>query len=329
MEYQLATHTVLGVNYIHSKLNRTIEDTGQIVNGSEVYIYCNPGEGMCQNAVVTDITPVFAMPKTKRIYDALEVSLNRRFSKNWFVGGSYVLSRLTGNYAGTVSTDEVTAPGRVSVVSQQQAGQTTRAGGNATRSWDLDELMFDSQGNFQDGNLATDRPHVFKLYGDYKFNFGTNLGFSFYAGSGTPISKVVYTRFGVGPFVDGRGSLGRTPFLTNTNLFLSHDIKLDSQGRLIRLEVNALNVFNQKQARHVIDFVNRVGANGRSVSSSRINTAGVDLTQGYDYNALLAQTPDAAKPASVNASGFADPRFLMADQFNPGFNARFSIRLIF
>ena len=55
----------------------------------------------------------------------------------------------------------------------------------------------------------------------------------------------------------------------------------------------------------------------------------MDLTQGYDYNALLARTPDAAKPPSQNASGYADPRYLMADQWNPGFRARFSVRFLF
>jgi hypothetical protein len=329
VEYQIANNTVVGANYIHSDLNRTIEDVGSLVNGSEVYLYCNPGEGLCATAFTTGATAPFANPKAMRKYDAVELSINRRFSKNWFLGGSYVLSRLSGNYAGTVSTDEVAVGGRVSVVAQQQSGQTTRPGSNVTRSWDLDELLFDSHGNFIEGKLATDRPHVFKLYGNYRFGFGTNVGVNVYAGSGTPISKTVYTRFGVSPFVDGRGSLGRTDFLTNTDLFLSHDIKLGDRGRMVRLELNVLNVFNQKQERHVFDAVNRVGANGRSVNSSRIDTAGVDLTQGYDYDALLAQTPDAAKPASQNASGFADPRYLMADQWNPGLRARFSVRFLF
>jgi hypothetical protein len=329
VEYQLSNNTVVGLNYIHTDLNRTIEDVGSLVNGSEVYLYCNPGEGLCATAFTTGATAPFANPKAMRQYDALEFSINRRFSNNWFLGGSYVYSRLYGNYAGTVSTDEVAVGGRVSVVSQQQSGQTTRPGSNVTRSWDLDELLFDSHGNFVEGRLATDRPHVVKLYGNYRFDFGTNIGVNFFAGSGTPVSKTVYTRFGIAPFVDGRGSLGRTDFLSNTDLFLSHDIKVGGKGRLLRLEFNVLNVFNQKQQRHIFDAVNRVGANGRSVNSSRINTDGVDLTQGYDYDALLAQTPDAAKPASQNASGFADPRYLMADQWNPGLRARFSVRFLF
>ena len=327
-EYQVGTNTVVGLNYVHTDLNRTIEDVGSLVNGSEVYLYCNPGEGLCKTAIVTGDTPPFEMPKPIRKYDALELSVNRRFSDNWFLGGSYVYSRLYGNYAGTVSTDEVAVGGRVSVVAQQQSGQTTRPGSNVTRSWDLDELMFDAHGNFIEGRLATDRPHVVKLYGNYRFNFGTNVGVNFFAGSGTPVTKTVFTRFGIGPMVDGRGSLGRTDFLTNTDLFLSHDIKV-AGSRTVRLELNVLNVFDQKQERHIFDSVNRVGADGRSVNGSRINTAGVNLFNGYDYNTLLTQTPDAAKDPSQNASGYADPRYLMADQWNPGLRARFSVRFLF
>jgi hypothetical protein len=318
----------VGLNYVHTDLNRTIEDVGSLVNGSEVYLYCNPGEGLCKTAIVTGDTPPFEMPKAIRKYDAIELSVNRRFSNNWFLGGSYVYSRLHGNYAGTVSTDEVAVGGRVSVVSQQQSGQTTRPGSNVTRSWDLDELMFDANGNFIEGRLATDRPHVFKLYGNYRFRFGTNVGVNFYAGSGTPVTKTVFTRFGIGPMVDGRGSLGRTDFLTNTDLFVSHDLKLGGT-RILRFELNVLNLFNQKQERHIFDSVNRVAANGRSLNSSRINTAGVNLFDGYDYATLLTQTPDAQKPADQNASGFADPRYLLADQWNPGLRARFSVRFLF
>jgi hypothetical protein len=163
---------------------------------------------------------------------------------------------------------------------------------------------------------------VFKLYGSYQFGFGANIGVNVYAGSGTPVSKVVRTQLGAFPFVDGRGSLGRTDFLSNTDLLLSQDIKLGGGRRRLQLELNVLNVFDQKQGRHTFNFVNRI-------LNSRINLAGVDLTQGYDYDALLAQTPDAAKPPSQNASGYADPRYLMPDQWNPGFRARFSVRFLF
>jgi hypothetical protein len=329
VEHQIGARTVVGLNFVHTNLRRTIEDIGTLVNGSEVYIYGNPGEGMALNAIPTGASPEFAMPKAKRKYDAFELTLNRRFNRNWFLGASYVLSRLEGNYPGTVNTDEFSAPGRVSVVSQQIQGQKTRPGTNASRLWDLDELMFDSHGNIGvDGKLPTDRPHVFKVYGSYTFNFGTNVGAYFYGGSGTPVSKTIFTGNGVPVLVDGRGSLGRTDFLTQTDLYASHDIKF-AKSRRVRLELNVLNAFNQKQARHVIDFVNRVGANGRSVSGSRMNLSSVNLFNGYDYTTLLAAAPDNSKPAGSAASGAADPRFGMADTFNPGMSARFSVRFMF
>ena len=97
----------------------------------------------------------------------------------------------------------------------------------------------------------------------------------------------------------------------------------------LRLEFNALNVFNQKQARHIFDTVNRIGANGRVVSSSSLSLSRQNLLNGYNYEALLAATPDAAKPAGTAGAGYQDPRYGMADMFNPGFEGRFSIRFIF
>ena len=111
VEYQLQPTTVLAVNYIHNNLIRTIEDVGRLVEGSEVYTYGNPGEGILENALLSTATTPFNVPKPKRQYDALQVSLNRRFSGNWFLGGSYTLSRLYGNYSGIASSDEIRTPG--------------------------------------------------------------------------------------------------------------------------------------------------------------------------------------------------------------------------
>ena len=45
-EYQVGANTVFGVNFVRTNLLRTIEDIGTLVNGSEAYIYGNPGEGL-------------------------------------------------------------------------------------------------------------------------------------------------------------------------------------------------------------------------------------------------------------------------------------------
>ena len=56
------------------------------------------------------LTSVFSTPKPKRQYDALEVSLQKRFSSNWFASAGYVYSRLYGNYAGLSNSDEISTP---------------------------------------------------------------------------------------------------------------------------------------------------------------------------------------------------------------------------
>jgi hypothetical protein len=143
----------------------------------------------------------------------------------------------------------------------------------------------------------------------------TQIGAFFYGASGTPVSRTVYTLNGIPVFVDGRGSMGRTPVLTQTDLLVSHDLKFGGAKRM-RLEANVINVFNQKTARHVFDNVNRPRR-----ASSAINLAGTDLAAGYNYNALIAASPDHA-----NAN---DPRYGMEDLFNPGLQARFSVRFLF
>ena len=64
-EYQLASSTLLSVNYIHNNLIRTIEDVGQLIDGSEVYVYGNPGEGIVTDAFLSTATGPFNVPRTQ------------------------------------------------------------------------------------------------------------------------------------------------------------------------------------------------------------------------------------------------------------------------
>jgi carboxypeptidase family protein/TonB-dependent receptor-like protein len=316
-EYQLQPTTVLAVNYIHNDLIRTIEDIGRLVDGSEVYTYGNPGEGIVENALLSTATPPFNIPRPKRQYDALQVSLNRRFTNNWFLGGSYVLSRLYGNYAGIASSDEIRTPGFSSfAVDQQQGAQSSRPGGNANRAFDLDEMMWDAHGNLNVvGRLATDRPHVLKAYGAYVTKFGTQIGVNQYVGSGTPLSTDVRTLQTL-VFAEGRGDLGRTPALSTTDLLVSHELRVGGDRR-VRFELNVLNVFNQKTVRHRFNLLNR------NRSAAAINLGSVDLSKGYDYRTMINNTPDG------RANNAIDPRNGQPDLWSDGTQGHFMVKFLF
>jgi hypothetical protein len=168
------------------------------------------------------------------------------------------------------------------------------------------------------GRLATDRPHVVKLYGSYELPFGTQLGAFFYGGSGTPISTYVATVNQIPVFVNGRGDMGRTPVRTQTDLLVSHELRVRGSQKL-RIELNLLNVFNQKTATHIFNYLNR-GA-GAPRQSSALNLANTDLSRGYDYNALLLASPD-----GTNAY---DPRYGQQDLFQAGTQGLLSVKYIF
>ena len=328
LEYQVGRESVLTAHYIHNNLRDTIEDIGFLnPAGDEGYLIGNPGRGQTSIQFPTGRTPLGQpTPLAVRKYDALELGYSRRFSTTWFFNANYTLSRLWGNYSGIGSSDEVTTPttGNTAATAQQQTGSIARPGTNVSRAWDLDELMWDSHGNLDPkGRLATDRPHVVKLYGSYQAPFKTQFGAFFYGGSGTPMTTYVMssnTSGGVGSMVEGRGDMGRTPALTRTDLLVSHEVSV-AGTRKMRFELNVLNVFNQQTARHIFNGLNRgIGAGGARASAA-IDLSGTDLTKGYDYNALIRRT-------SEGAAAY-DPRYKYADLFEPGARGYLTVKFLF
>jgi hypothetical protein len=325
IEYQVNRDSVLTVHYIHNNLRRTIEDIGALdAQGNEVYVIGNPGEGRSTIQDPTGLTPLGTpMPKPKRLYDALEIGFNRRFANNYFFSANYTFSKLRGNYAGLASSDEISLPTTNvgSSTAQQQSSSIQRPGGNVNRSFDLDELFYDSRGNLIDGRLATDRPHVFKLYGAYTTPWGTQVGANFYGSSGTPVTtylETTNTSGGEGPMIYGRGDLGRTPVLTRTDLLVSHDLAFSGDRRL-RFELNVINLFNQKTTTYIFNAINR-GA-GVARGSSAVDLSHTNLLAGYDPIALINATPEGA---------FAfDPRYKKPALFQAGTQAFFDVKFLF
>jgi hypothetical protein len=356
VEYQFGASTVFRASYVRSDLIHTIEDMGVLIAGSENYLYVNPGEGLlgqvmninypaytkvpaslCQSKLSgTDLqrclnNEVFPTPPATRTYNALELSVTRRFSSRFFFSASYVYSRLNGIYGGIANTDEVRTPttGGGFGPAQQQTTQITRMGTSAGRAWDLDEYMFNAHGNpYATGPLPTDRPHEFKLYGAYDFKFGTQLGLNFFAESGTPISTYAYTTDQIRMMVEDRGDMGRTPVLNQTDLLVAHDIKI-TESKKLHFEFNMANLFNQKTARHIYNCLNYDCVNGQVASG--MDMSNVNLFAGFDYNALIKASTNGLAYAAGKAGALNpfDPRYKKEDLWNPGFSARFGVKFIF
>lgn len=227
---------VFGARYVHKNVDHAIEDAGfPNAAGSEFYIIGNPGEGLYAEQAAN--FGVLA-PKPQRRYDALELRFDRRFAKNYYFNLNYTYSRLYGNYSGLSSSDE---EGRLSP--------------NVNRYFDQPPAGFTVAGGPDNGLLPTDRPHVLKFYGGYRFNW-SRLGFNNSNDTDlllftTAQSGTVLTTFVAISNIDfipltRRGDMGRTPTFTQTDFAIRHRIKFGRDDRYqFVFDLDAINVFNQ------------------------------------------------------------------------------------
>ncbi|MFN0168725.1 MAG: carboxypeptidase regulatory-like domain-containing protein [Bryobacteraceae bacterium] len=296
----LSHQYLLGLRYTHKQLDRTIEDVGVLTPQGERYYITNPGFGLSVDPrrFPAGFPPT---PKAVRRYDALEARLERRFSRGLFFMSSFTWSRLYGNYSGLASSDEAKNSEDGGAGGESFTQTYGRRSPNINRYFDEGWMNYDSRGNLVYGRLATDRPYTFKFLGsyDYRSRLGTTrIGPQFFLFSGTPLT----TEFNVQDvpvFVNGRGDLGRTPLFSQTDLLLSHDFPV-GEGRRIRLEVNATNLFNQAAVLDV--WKTQSHANDGALTFS-------DLTatfKPYDYLGLARSRVDVAgRPAPLRT----DPRY--------------------
>ena len=226
---ELRARMSLGVRYAHKGWDNTIDDIGVCEPGSqvcgEVYNIGNPGLGINQHPI--EGAP--AIPKVLNVYDGVEVSLRRRYANRWQATSSIVFSRLYGNYGGLASSDE-----------------NGRSSPNVSRYYDSLFLSFDEKGNVVNGRLNTDRPVVFKLQGVYTLPWGTNIGLNFFAENGL-LQESTVTFQGVPVYYKGRGDLGRTPILNQTDVQVSHDFRV-YRGVKLGVQANISNLFDQDTA---------------------------------------------------------------------------------
>lgn len=235
VERELARNLLLAARFTHKQIDRAIEDVGVFnAQGSEAYIIGNPGFGLvCEIAT----SGGYPCPKAERRYDAFEVRVDKR-ANNYFFNASYTLSRLFGNYSGLASSDEF-----------------GRSSPNVNRFFDLPMLGFTANGAPDNGRLATDRPHVFKAWGGYSFDWrGDNVNRTTISAfttiqSGTPLTTI-YTNYAVTTAIlYGRGDLGRTERFTETDFNVSHRYRFGRDNRFaLEPFLNIRNLFDEKNA---------------------------------------------------------------------------------
>jgi hypothetical protein len=256
VEYELLEELRLGLSYQHRSLGRVIEDMS--TDGGRSYFIGNPGEFPAEEeqALVSQIEArspgdparqqlinrleafrqIRRFDSPRRQYDAIQLTAKKRFSRNFFMQGSYTYSRLEGNYPGLFSPDK---------------GQLDP---NLTSQYDLFELL----GN-RSGRLPFDRPHSFKLDGYYTFDFRDSgwltSGASFRAQSGVPYTMLGYATNPIyrnmESFILPRGSGGRTAFEANVDVKVAYGRRIGGNFELtVYLEL--LNVFNN-QAEATVD----------------------------------------------------------------------------
>ena len=319
VERQLWTNFLLSARYTHKQIDRAIEDVGVFNSqGSEAYIIGNPGFGLtCE--ISTDAN----QPCTKAVrdYDALEVRVDKR-ATNYFFNASYTWSRLFGNYSGLASSDE--------------AG---RASPNVNRFFDLPFLGYNADGDPDNGRLATDRPHVFKAYGGYGWNwFGNTTNRTTVAAfttiqSGTPLTTI-YTLYAVNTAIlNGRGDLGRTEMFTETDLSISHRYKFGRDNRFtFEPFIDIRNLFDEKNTLGVdttistLDFrASTLAANGCAGCTSEAGVFDVIFNGSGIRQAILntlANPSTSVANKTRNTYGFAN-------SFQAPRDVRFGFRLFF
>jgi hypothetical protein len=303
LEHQFSDVISASVRYVHKQIDRAIEDTQTATldaSGSEIYIIANPGEGLAEPAFrAADGSVLAKVPKPVRDYDSVEFALEKRLSNRWFLRGSYLWSRLHGNYPGLSQSDE-----------------NGRTSPNVGRLYDYPMMMFGDGGQPVYGPLPTDRPNQLKGQFIYQAPFGTSLGINQYVASGLPVTREIGVYPGNNLPVQylGRGSDGRTPTFSQTDMVIQHDFRLAGDRRL-QLSLNVLNLFNQDTA--ISRFSTYQQVNG-------VTPLGPDDTEEAFYRGTLRLAD------LIVSQGVAqDARFLKDSSFQAPIQARFGIKFLF
>lgn len=259
-EWEALANTSLGVRYIHRGIGRVLEDVAAFPMvgydlelpdaGSVEYILTNP----------TSDTPTLAPELGARFedpihsYDAVELTLDRRFSGRWSATASYRWSRLHGTFEGFYREDNGQSDPGITSLYDFPTNDPSFTGIGVPQFGYRGDIRF--LGELGKGPLPLDRPHAFKVYGNYAMTEALAVGLGLNANSGRPLTPMAANRaydsggeIPEGPRGSGietiDGFRERTPFEFQLDAQASYALRFGT--RRLTLLADAFNLFNLKR----------------------------------------------------------------------------------
>jgi hypothetical protein len=342
----------LETRYSRKRLDQTIEDMA-ITDNLGFYIG-NPGSTFADvlhrpvvipgaNGDYLTTVPFCAecpaTPKAVRNYDGVEFRLAKRASAKWFGTVSYTYSRLRGNYAGLTNSDPTDGGGG-------------RHAPNNNRAFDIPTMGYLTNGQLDNGPLATDRPHTAKIFGFYRQKWlggETNFGITQLAFQGSPISTClpVVGSSSACQWGEGRGDFTQLSRASNgdivkgdvvknarTDPFFQSDLSVNHQIRMgeskhMAIEANVSNLFNQRAATVFYQFAIPTNLISPTRASRFDGDPRVDwgkVMNGFNYIDALN---GAGAFAGVQAKLTMASRYGMPSSFQTARNIRLALRFTF
>jgi hypothetical protein len=317
LEHQFKRLYVLRTRYTYKNVDEAVEDAG-VVNaaGSEAYIIGNPGRGL--HLQTLQALGYLKSTRPQRRYDGMEIVLERRLSNHYYFNANYTLSRLYGNYSGLASSDEPhLLNGRLSP--------------GVSRAFDLPFIGFTAKGTRDNGRLATDRPHVFNIFGAYIIDWSgskrnsTELSAFQTITSGTPLTTSFFGASTVTPqILNGRGDLGRSATFSQTDFSVTHRVNFGTDKRYgVAFDLNFLNLWDQKALTGIYPTLNPSTApvNAAAIAGGSQVAYANGLTDGSLYNAIIARINSQADRSDI--------RYKMPQIYQQPRAFRFGVRFLF
>lgn len=265
-EYDVIANTRLGLHYTHRWLNRVIEDMSR--DEATTYFIGNPGYGIASD-----------FPKAKRIYDAINLFVEKRWSKHWMVQGSYTLAWLRGNIDGLFRA------------------QTGQLDPNINSDFDLISLLANRY-----GWLAGDTRHSIKIFaaGEIELGHGQflRLAGAFRARSGAP-TNYLGSHFIYGfdeAYILPRGSGPRLPWTFSIDPSIGYT-KIIRKDLRLTVSMDVFNIANFQQVtaideRYTFDDVNPIAGGTAKDLEMLKTTSGAPVTRNPNFgNPIAYQVP--------------------------------------